>query len=422
MAQQSPFIDASSEFQPELTDIQRKQRMAQLLTERGLQAPQGQIVSGRFVAPNPLQYLSNLFNVYQGQNLQRTAEEQQQALARRLREAEATDIQRFLQAGLSTPAQAEVVPQGQTLRDDQGMLTMGASPEVAAKGPDYARQLAIALGSQSPTVRALGTEMIKQSMTPTKLGEGETLVVRDLLGGSGGFTPIASGAPKEPTEYKEYLRAREGGFQGSFFDYQQALKRAGATNVQVSTEKSYGAEFGQGLAKNDVALYQSAQKAPQMLQTVQETKKLLDSGKVITGFGANQILDVARLGSQLGVGGKDTKEIVANTQQLFANRAQATLDTVRESGLGAGTGFSNADREFLEKAKMGGITYDKASLQRQLEIEERVARSAANKWNERIKTIPKSAVEPTGIGPVFIPPSTTTAKPNASGVKFLGFE
>ena len=37
---QSPFLDVSSEFQPELTDIQRKQRLAQLLTERGLQAPQ----------------------------------------------------------------------------------------------------------------------------------------------------------------------------------------------------------------------------------------------------------------------------------------------------------------------------------------------------------------------------------------------
>ena len=28
---QSPFLDVSSEFQPELTDIQRKQRLAQLL-------------------------------------------------------------------------------------------------------------------------------------------------------------------------------------------------------------------------------------------------------------------------------------------------------------------------------------------------------------------------------------------------------
>ena len=37
---QSPFLDVSSEFQPELSDIQRKQRLAQLLTQQGMQTPQ----------------------------------------------------------------------------------------------------------------------------------------------------------------------------------------------------------------------------------------------------------------------------------------------------------------------------------------------------------------------------------------------
>ena len=161
-------------------------------------------------------------------------------------------------------------------------------------------------------------------------------------------------------------------------------------------------------------MYQTATKAPQVLQTVKDTKALLDSGKIITGFGANQRLDIARLGSALNIGGKDTKEVVANTQQLFANRAQATLDSIRESGLGAGQGFSNADRDFLEKAKLGGIVYDKETLKRQLDIEERVARASANKWNDRIKNIPESATKPTGVGPVFItqPNAPTTSIPS----------
>lgn len=396
---QSPFLDVSSEFQPELTDIQRKQRLAQMLTQQGMQAPQGQVVSGRYVAPSIAQNIANLFSVYSGQNLAKETEARQLALAQKLRQAEMGDIQKFIEAGRATPEQT-VYGAG-----EEGP-TMAVTPEVK---PDYARQLAIALGSQSPTVRGLGTEMLKQSMTPQKIGEGESLVTRDLFG-TGGYTPIAQGGEKLPTEYKEYQKAQEGGFQGSFFDYQQALKRAGATNVQVSTEKSYGAEFGQGLAKNDVSLYQTATKAPQVLQTVQDTKKLLDSGKIITGFGANQRLDVARLGSALNIGGKDTKEVVANTQQLFANRAQATLDSIRESGLGAGQGFSNADRDFLEKAKLGGIVYDKETLKRQLDIEERVARASANKWNDRIKNIPESATKPTGVGPVFI------TQPNAPRV------
>lgn len=184
MAQQSPFIDVSSEFQPELTDIQRKQRMAQLLTERGLQAPQGQVVSGRFVAPSPLQYLANMFNVYQGQNLQRTAEEQQLALAQKLRQAEAQDLQRFMEAGRGTPEQT-VYGAG-----EEGP-TMTVTPEVK---PDYQKQLSIALSSQSPTVRALGTEMLKQGITPQKLGEGEQFVKFNPL--SGKYETVAQGAEK----------------------------------------------------------------------------------------------------------------------------------------------------------------------------------------------------------------------------------
>lgn len=389
--QQSPFLDVSSEFQPELSDIQRKQRLAQLLTQQGMQAPQGQVVSGRYVAPNPLQYLANMFNVYSGQNLEKETEARQQALAQKLRQAEAKDLQGFIEAGRSAPEQTVY---GAGVEGP----TMTVTPEVK---PDYRKQLAIALSSQSPTVRALGTEMLKQSMTPTKLGEGESLVTRDIFG-TGGYAPIAKGGEKLPTEYKEYEKAVEGGFKGSFFDYQQALKRAGATNVQVSTEKSYGQQFGQKLADTDVNLYQSAQKAPEMLANVERTKKLLDDKNVITGFGAQQRLDLARLGSALNIGGKDTKETVANTQQLFANRAQATLDAIRDSGLGAGQGFSNKDREFLEAAKLGNITYDKTTLKRQLDIEENVARATANKWNTRIKNIPQSATAPTGVGPVFI--------------------
>ena len=128
---QSPFLDVSSEFQPELTDIQRKQRLAQLLTERGLQAPQGQIVSGRYVAPNPLQYLSSLFNVYSGQNLEKETEARQQALAQKLRQAEAKDLQAFIEAGRSAPEQT-VYGAG-----EEGP-TMTTTPEVK---PDYAKQI-----------------------------------------------------------------------------------------------------------------------------------------------------------------------------------------------------------------------------------------------------------------------------------------
>ena len=93
---QSPFIDP--EQQQALTELQRKQQLANLLTQQGMQAPQGQVVSGRYVAPSPVQYLSNLFNVYSGKNLQEQVGSEQARLANALRETESKDVSSMLSA------------------------------------------------------------------------------------------------------------------------------------------------------------------------------------------------------------------------------------------------------------------------------------------------------------------------------------
>lgn len=93
---QSPFIDP--EQQIALTELQRKQQLANLLMQQGGQAPQGQVVSGRYVAPSPAQYLSNLFNVYSGKNLQEQVGSEQARLANALREAESKDVSSMLAA------------------------------------------------------------------------------------------------------------------------------------------------------------------------------------------------------------------------------------------------------------------------------------------------------------------------------------
>ena len=92
--------------------------------------------------------------------------------------------------------------------------------------------------------------------------------------------------------------------------------------------------------------------------------------------------------------------MVANTQTLFASRAGAVLDSIRASNLGAGQGFSNADRDYLEKAKLGGIKFTLEALRKQLAIEESVARASANAWNERFDAIPASAKTPLGLSKV----------------------
>lgn len=349
---QSPYLsDISNPVAAEAYDLERQKRIADLLTQKGMETPQGQIVGGRFVKPSWSQYANQMLSAYLGGAESRDVAKQQQELANKLRQAEMTDIQRFMEAGKSTPAQAEFVPQGQTLRDDQGMLTMGATPEVAAKGPDYARQLAIALGSQSPTVRALGTEMLKQSMTPTKLGEGESLVTRDIFG-TGGYTPIAQGAEKNPTEYKEYLKAKEGGFQGSFFDYQRALKQAGAQPITVSMGKDFAGQVGE-IVRESAGMARAAQ------QTVQSADKIINAAdKAITGKGAEVRLTATQLADTLGVGGKD-KEKLEKTRELVQETAKLAITAANNKGQGA---VSDYERSLYNRAAGGDINLTPTEL------------------------------------------------------------
>ena len=104
---QSPYLsEISSEFQPELTDIQRKQKLAELLMQRGMQQPQGQMIGGRFVAPSMTERLASLFNIYSGRNLQEETESRQQALAQKLREQKTKGLQEFMAGGQEVPEQA----------------------------------------------------------------------------------------------------------------------------------------------------------------------------------------------------------------------------------------------------------------------------------------------------------------------------
>jgi len=51
---------------PELQGIERQRQLAQALQQRGMQTPQGQMVSGRYVAPSWTQYLANAVDIYGG--------------------------------------------------------------------------------------------------------------------------------------------------------------------------------------------------------------------------------------------------------------------------------------------------------------------------------------------------------------------
>lgn len=186
--------------------------------------------------------------------------------------------------------------------------------------------------------------------------------------------------------------------------------------VNVSTEKKFGEAFAGKIADEDVKLKVAAEGAPDAAATANRVLNLLRSGQVITGSAANIKLQMAKL---LKLGGGSDSEAIANTEVLISSLADTTLGAIRSSGLGSGQGFTDKDREFLERAKAGQITYDAKSLKDLAELAHKAAQATAEKWNKRVKAIPKSALEGTGIStePIVVPAMQGTKSRAAPAMK-----
>jgi len=213
--------------------------------------------------------------------------------------------------------------------------------------------------------------------------------------------PQLSKSLEAPTSVQEYQVAQKDPNYQNWLREQANLKapKTSVYNNMPPAESEYAKTFGAGVAKQDLALKDIAESADAVISNVKRQKDLLKTGNVITGFGADQRLALAQFGQAIGATGKGD-DLVTNTQGLLAGRAGATLDAIKTSNLGSAQGFSNTDRDFLEKAKLGGIKYTAESLSRQLDLEEKVARAGAEKWNQRLKELPKSASAPINTSPV----------------------
>jgi len=187
---------------------------------------------------------------------------------------------------------------------------------------------------------------------------------------------------------------------------QQRLRKevthAPGTTVNVSTEKKYGERFGGLIADRDAGKLDAAESAPRVIENADRIMEILATGKVFTGTGANVRLQIAKA---LNLAGGTDTERIANTEVLISSLANSTLGAIKSSNLGAGQGFTNADRDFLEKAASGQITYDSTSLRRLAELGRKVGVASIESWNSRVGQMPKSALEGAGIStnPLPIP-------------------
>lgn len=369
------LADLPAELQPQLQQANRQQQMADLLMQQGLQGqPQGQMVSGRYVAPSWSQQLAPLMNQALGLYAGYQADKAQTDLAAALRGKQAEIMDKWSTA---TPAEK---------------FQLGTSP--------YAPK----------ALQAATWERLKGQ----KLGEGETINEFNIQ--TGKYEPSAMGGTKMSGDVRtaaQLIGLNKPIEQWTPQDYDAVnrksmeLKKAGGTTVNIPNflEKTFGGEVATDQAKKFNAMAGVAQNAPVTIGSIQNARKILDSGKFFSGPTANVQQDMALYADALGLGGKETKDKAANTQSLITNSADATLNSIATSGLGSGQGFTDKDLKFLQDAKSFRITMNKENIKRVLDLQEKAVLNTTNMYNKRLQSIPKSTVQSMGLEPVQMPNS-----------------
>ena len=193
---QSPYLDQNA---PEILALERQKKLADLLQSRALEQPQGQMVSGRYVAPSIVQQLAPLANAYMGRKAGENYESQAGKLAQKLREQNLTEGKDILSTMMGQEGVAGNLPLGGT-NQAIGSLEEPMGDYVAPKAavaPDKLGALMKALGSQGSIGQTLAPQLMSNMFkedTPLILPEGATAVNR-------AGKVIARGTPKEEKLY-----------------------------------------------------------------------------------------------------------------------------------------------------------------------------------------------------------------------------
>lgn len=398
---------------PEIMDLNRQRKMAELLISRSAESPQGQTVAGGiYVPPSPLKYLANLYSGYVGQKNLEKVDQEQLELAKRIREGETAAMADFLQqkqgrAGveggiygpnnqITTQTTADMYGPDMALNPQYKQVApisaVPANPQAA-----YANLYANPKASEAQRQYAF----TKMSEGPMKVGVEDTLLDPFTL------QPIYKGAGKTAPDI--LTAAQMLGIRGTpdTWNPQQVaavnaqvmnLKRAGATNVSVNAANKFAGGFGEKASGGAYNMYEAAQNAPQQIENAKRTIELVNSG-ALTGPTADVALTAAKIFNVAGANNQDT---ITKTEQLFSNRGKALLGSVKQSGLAGSQGLTEGERKFLTAAEGGSITLNAETLKAMAGLEIKMAVANQKKWNAQAAKMDKEILNATGAGPVEV--------------------
>lgn len=158
---QANFFAPGFDDQVEAQNIERGRRYAELLRDQSQQQPQGQMVSGHYVAPSWTQGLASVLKAYQGGKGMREADSRQKALAEAVRGRQTEEMGQFAKLMGGAPAQAT----GQTYQtgaNEMGDEAASVPQWQGATPADPRAAYQFAAGAKTPGLAQAGLQGLMQ--------------------------------------------------------------------------------------------------------------------------------------------------------------------------------------------------------------------------------------------------------------------
>lgn len=118
--------------------------------------------------------------------------------------------------------------------------------------------------------------------------------------------------------------------------------------------------------------------------TVQQQSGLLDKG-LISGFGADVLKNIAKIGSSLGVLSPAQANTLATTETFESNAGNLVAEVIK--AFGSGTGLSDADRTYAKQIAAGNISMTELSMKRVLDIISRNTIQEMKDYNKKLEKL-----------------------------------
>jgi hypothetical protein len=179
------------------------------------------------------------------------------------------------------------------------------------------------------------------------------------------------------------------------------IAKAGASNITNKQEGAFESGLGKGQSDRILANQVVAQDAAAILETNQVGRDLLKSG-AITGTGAEFFVGFNNALKQAGIdfGYADA----AANSQAYAAAMGANVGRIIKQ-FGAGTGLSDADRDYAAQMAGGKINLTEAALRKILDINDRAANRVIDLHNKNVSGI-KTNIPLTVDKPTFTQPKS----------------